>query len=99
MLARRMSSSGLMGCDKLLVERRGRTRKGQIHMNFIFKMFAVIAVVFLVAMVPAYGQVETGTIAGTVKDSAGGAVAGANVVIKNVATSAQRTALTGSGGE
>jgi outer membrane receptor protein involved in Fe transport len=68
-------------------------------MNFMFKMFAVIAVVFLVAMVPAYGQVETGTIAGTVKDSAGGAVAGANVVIKNVATSAQRTAQTGSGGE
>jgi outer membrane receptor protein involved in Fe transport len=68
-------------------------------MKLIFKLFLLVSVLFLIAKVPAYGQVETGSISGTVKDSGGGAVPGAIVIATNVATSAQRTTQTGAGGE
>ncbi len=41
---------------------------------------------------PVYGQVEAGTVSGTVKDSTGAVVAGASVTAKNLATGAERSA-------
>jgi hypothetical protein len=58
---------------------------------------AVLAFVFClaIALAPsAFGQAESGTVAGTVTDSTGAVVAGATVSIKNVATGAERTATT-----
>lgn len=46
-----------------------------------------------------WGQVETGTISGTVRDTSGGAVAGATVTARNTATSAQRSVTTGDNGQ
>jgi outer membrane receptor protein involved in Fe transport len=48
---------------------------------------------------PAFGQVEAGTISGTVRDASGAVVAGANVTAKNVANSAERTVQTGASGQ
>ena len=46
-----------------------------------------------------FGQVETATIAGVVKDTTGAVVADAQVVVKNLATNAERKAATGSLGQ
>jgi outer membrane receptor protein involved in Fe transport len=48
---------------------------------------------------PAYGQVEAGTVSGTVKDSTGAVVAGATVTAKNLATGAERTVQSGDSGQ
>jgi outer membrane receptor protein involved in Fe transport len=48
---------------------------------------------------PAYGQVEAGTVSGTVKDSTGAVVAGATVTAKNQATGAERTVQSGDNGQ
>src|SRR5260370_26583165 len=48
---------------------------------------------------PAYGQVEAGTVSGTVKDSTGAVVAGATVTAKNLATGAERNAQSGDNGQ
>ena len=53
----------------------------------------------VVAHVLVFGQAETGTIAGVVKDATGAVVADAQVVVRNVATNAERTAVTGSLGQ
>src|SRR5947207_4972026 len=55
--------------------------------------------VALVLSSSAFGQAESGTVTGTVHDPSGAVVAGATVTVKNVATSAQRTAQTGSIGQ
>jgi outer membrane receptor protein involved in Fe transport len=68
-------------------------------MKCILKLLVLVSVAFLVAMVPVYGQVETGTLSGTVRDSGGGAIPGALVNARNLATSAERTTQTGAGGE
>ena len=48
---------------------------------------------------PVYGQVEAGTVSGTVKDSTGAVVAGATVTAKNLATGAERNAQSGDNGQ
>jgi len=48
---------------------------------------------------PVYGQVEAGTVSGTVKDSTGAVVAGATVTAKNLATGAERSAQSGDNGQ
>ena len=53
----------------------------------------------VVAHVLVFGQVETGTIAGVVKDATGAVVADAQVVVRNVATNAERTAVTSNLGQ
>ena len=47
----------------------------------------------------AFGQAEAGMISGTVRDPSGAVVSGAKVTVTNVATSATRTAQTGSLGQ
>jgi outer membrane receptor protein involved in Fe transport len=65
------------------------------------KFFGGIALLAAVLFTyqPAWSQVESGSISGTVRDTSGAVVAGANVSARNVATSAERTAQTGSIGE
>jgi outer membrane receptor protein involved in Fe transport len=53
----------------------------------------------VVANALAFGQAETGTIAGVVKDTAGALVTDAQVVVRNVATNAERTTTTGNVGQ
>jgi hypothetical protein len=45
------------------------------------------------------GQLETGSVAGTVRDSSDAIIPDANIVVKNIATNAQRATMTGNIGE
>ena len=67
-------------------------------MKFAFRTLLLL-MTFALAIGPVWGQVETGTITGTVRDSSGAAVAGATVTAHNTATSAERSATTGSNGQ
>jgi outer membrane receptor protein involved in Fe transport len=63
--------------------------------NTFFKIIlAVLGVSCLL-----WSQAETGQIVGTVTDASGGAVAGANITVKLLATGAERTTTTNSVGE
>jgi hypothetical protein len=53
----------------------------------------------MVASVLVFGQAETGTIAGVVKDTSGALVTDAQVVVTNTATNAKRTVKSGNVGE
>jgi Carboxypeptidase regulatory-like domain len=65
-----------------------------------FLVYVVIVVVAVaLAASPAFGQAESGTISGTVRDSTGAVIPGATVIIKNAGTSMQRTTQTGSLGQ
>ena len=60
----------------------------------------ILLMMMIVLMVaPVRGQVDTGTISGRVRDTSGGAVAGATVTAHNTATSAERSTTTGNDGE
>ena len=64
---------------------------------FLFRLVALMAVLMLpVALV---GQVESGSIVGTVKDATGAVIAGATITVRNVSTGAQRTAQSGGVGQ
>jgi hypothetical protein len=67
-------------------------------MKLIFKTVLLLMTVAL-AITPVWGQVNTGTISGTVRDASGAAVAGATVTVRNTATSAERTATSGDSGQ
>ena len=62
---------------------------------------ALIGVLFglLLTAMPVFGQVEAGSISGTVKDASGAVVAGATIKIKNLDTGAERNSRTGTTGE
>ena len=45
------------------------------------------AFLFVLFVSPAFGQLDTGTITGTVSDQSGAAIPGASVAIKNLETS------------
>ena len=47
---------------------------------------------FLICASLAMAQLDTGTISGTVSDQSGGAIPGARITIRNVATGVSRTA-------
>ena len=61
----------------------------------------VLALLSLMALLTnlAFGQAESGTISGTVRDATGAVVIGAKVTAKNAATAAERTVQTGSTGQ
>ena len=67
-------------------------------MKLGFKTLMLLMAVIL-TIAPARGQVETGTITGTVRDATGAAVGGATVTARNTATSVERSATTGSNGQ
>src|SRR5712671_4125789 len=62
------------------------------------RMGWIIAVVVLVAVLPVFSQLPTGTILGTVKDASAGAVAGTSVTILNKDTGLSRTMTTNEDG-
>src|SRR5271170_1406660 len=65
--------------------------------DLLYKM-AVFAVC-MCTCISALGQAEMGTIAGVVKDTTGAVVADAQIIVKNLATNAERTASTGNLGQ
>lgn len=56
------------------------------------------AIVLFLAPACVYAQVETGRVVGTIRDSSGAVVAGANVTVKEVQTNAEHQVKTGSDG-
>jgi hypothetical protein len=67
-------------------------------MKLVFKTMLLLITLAL-AIAPVWGQVNTGTISGTVRDASGAAVAGATVTVRNTATSAERSVTTGNNGD
>jgi outer membrane receptor protein involved in Fe transport len=67
-------------------------------MKFVVTTMLLLMICSL-TMVPAWGQRESGTISGRVRDTSGGAVAGATVTVRNTATSAERSTTTSDTGE
>ena len=68
----------------------------------IVRLFLGMLLAFTLAglhSAPALGQVESGTISGTVRDSSGAVIAGAKVSAKNLATSAERAEQTNETGQ
>jgi len=59
----------------------------------------LLAMMGLVLASTALGQEATGTVTGTVTDASGGAVANANVVVKNTGTAAESKTTTGATGQ
>ncbi len=65
------------------------------------KLYRILLTLFLTVALgaaPATAQIVGGTIAGTIHDSAGAAVTGATVTVRQTDTGATRTLLTGSDG-
>jgi hypothetical protein len=77
--------------------------KSRLEGNMPRSCFLVYAIIVVVAVAlaasPAFGQAESGTISGTVRDSTGAVIPGATVTIKNAGTSMPRTTQTGSLGQ
>ncbi|HEY2001278.1 MAG TPA: carboxypeptidase-like regulatory domain-containing protein [Acidobacteriaceae bacterium] len=68
-------------------------------MAFLRNKLALFAAIVFLACGAALSQVETGQIAGTVKDQAGAAIPGATINIKDVATNVERNSQSGSNGQ
>ena len=66
--------------------------------HFVLPRFRSLLVGFAVVMFALVSWAQTGSIAGTVTDSTGAVVQGAQVTIKNTATNAARTATSGTTG-
>src|ERR1700730_4327960 len=63
-----------------------------------FTSLISVTALLLVATVCALGQSETGSVSGTVTDSSGAVVSGAQVAVTSVETAATRTSTTSSSG-
>jgi hypothetical protein len=63
------------------------------------KAIFVLLFGLLLTAIPVFGQAEAGAISGTVKDASGAVIAGATVVVKSLATGAERTSTTGTIGQ
>jgi hypothetical protein len=61
--------------------------------------FSYCLLVGFLATTVAFGQVDAGSIAGTVRDSAGAVIAGAQVSAKSESTGAERVTVSGSSGQ
>ena len=60
---------------------------------------ALMVLLWIGSNKPCYGQAESGTIAGTVQDSSGAAISGAQVILKKTDTGLTRETTTGAAGE
>ena len=61
--------------------------------------FCIAVMALLLSFINISAQSETATVLGTVRDANGAGVAGANVTLKNVATSITSSTVTSSGGD
>ena len=61
-------------------------------------LFSLVLGLMLTATL-VFGQTETGSISGAVKDASGAVIAGATVKSKSIATGAERTVTTGTIGQ
>jgi Carboxypeptidase regulatory-like domain/TonB dependent receptor len=70
-------------------------------MNRKLSSLSVLALVGLILILPCqiFGQVDTGAISGTIKDTSGGTVAGAKVTLTNEGTGVSTTTTSSSTGE
>jgi hypothetical protein len=68
-------------------------------MRYAFTLSSFLLLCLLTLASAASAQVNTADITGTVLDQAGGAVAGANVLVRNVATGLERRTITGDTGD
>jgi outer membrane receptor protein involved in Fe transport len=68
-------------------------------MNKVAKILIGLLFGLMLTALPVFGQADSGTISGTVKDSTGAVMTGARVAVKNLATGAERTAVTGTIGQ
>src|SRR2546422_7411529 len=66
---------------------------GHVRWGYRVGLFAMVLVV-LVAAIPGFAQLPTGTILGTVKDASGALVPGAAVTVQNLETGTSRSTLT-----
>ncbi len=62
-------------------------------------LVSMVLISFLTFSVTAFGQAESGSITGTVRDASGAVVNGAVVKVTSITTGAERTATTGSVGQ
>jgi hypothetical protein len=62
------------------------------------KVLGAVALTLLLMAIPAFAQLPTGTILGSVKDTTGASVPGATVTIQNVDTGASRTIMSSQDG-
>jgi len=63
------------------------------------KVLIGVVLGLLLTVTPVFGQVEAGSISGTVRDATGAVISGATVTAKSLATGAERTATTGTIGQ
>ena len=70
----------------------------RLNSQGLWRTIAILAVVLLTSVF-VFGQAETGTVAGVVKDATGAVVADAKVTITNTANNAERTSSSNSLGE
>jgi outer membrane receptor protein involved in Fe transport len=68
------------------------------HMTKLTKALIGILFGLLLTAIPVFGQVEAGSISGTVKDPSGAVISGAAITVKNLATGAERYSKTGTSG-
>jgi hypothetical protein len=72
-----------------------KTMLSRISTRLNSRLSCAVMLVLVLAAVPAYAQLPTGTILGEVRDATGGTVAGAKVTVTNIDTGAMRTQETG----
>ena len=60
---------------------------------------ALLTILILVLALSAWGQLDTGSIVGTVRDPSGAAIPGASVTVTNEGTNVSQATKTGANGE
>src|SRR5258708_22102375 len=94
----RISSATILSIESRICGICATDARKEQAMKLVVKTMLLLIIVALTTA-PVWGQVNTGTISGTVRDSSGSAVAGATVTVRNVGTSAERSVTSGDNGQ
>jgi len=75
-----------------------KSLRGDVSLKWLPRLSFIVCAVILFGVVlvqppTSFGQGATGAISGTVSDSSGAVIPNAKVILRNVATGAERTAL------
>jgi len=95
---RRTSSATMPSIESRICGLCATDARKEQAMKLLVKTILLL-IILAVTTAPVWGQVNTGTISGTVRDSSGSAVAGATVTARNVGTSAERSVTSGDNGQ